>query len=85
MPVSIQDTGIMMIAMSVNTNTATMTAMKGTKSSMRVIMMNTNGIIGKKIITNAMKKGMAMTAMKGDMSVMNMTLFFSIVHPGDFF
>jgi hypothetical protein len=73
MPVSIKDTGIMM------------TATKGTKSSMSVIMMNTNGIIGKKIITNAMKKGMAMTAMKGDMSVMFMTLFFSILHPGDFF
>jgi hypothetical protein len=84
MPVSIKDTGIMMIAMSVNTNTVAMTAMNGTKSSMSGIMMNTNGIMEKKTITKAMN-GMAMTIMKGDMSVMNMTLFFSIVHPGDFF
>jgi hypothetical protein len=84
MPVSIKDTGIMMIAMSVNTNTVAMTAMNGTKSSISVIMMNTNGIRGKKTITKDMN-GMAMTTMKGDISIMNMTLFFSIVHPGDFF
>jgi energy-coupling factor transporter ATP-binding protein EcfA2 len=84
MPASIKDISIMMITMSVNTKMVVITDMNGTKSGMSVIMMNTNGIMGKKTITNAMN-GMAITTMKGDISVMNMTLFFSIVHPGDFF